>query len=127
MRERGDELLGPFVWLVALHSYAVGLGLLLAPGLAVTIGGFPEPETLFFMHQGGVFHLVVATGYLIEYRRSGTATLLVFAKTVATVFLGLSWLLPPEAPWLIGVSALGDGAMGAVAWWLSRRRTSPVP
>lgn len=121
MSAERDRLLGPFVWLVALHSYAVGLGLLLAPGLAVSIGGFPEPETLFFMHQGGVFHLVVATAYLLEYRRSGTATLMIVAKTVATVFLGLSWLLPAEAPWLVGVSALGDGAMGLAAWWLSRR------
>jgi hypothetical protein len=121
MSENGNRLLGPFVWLVALHSYAVGLGLLLAPDLAVTIGGFPEQKTLFFMHQGGVFHIVVATGYLLEYRRARTVALMIFAKSVATVFLGLSWLLMPGAPWLVGFSALTDGAMGAIACWLSRR------
>lgn len=120
MRTNHIPLLGPYVWLVALHSYAVGAVMLLFPGLAVSVGGFPEPETLFFLRQGGVFHLVVATGYLLEFRRSGTVGLMVFAKTVATIFLGLSWWFSPHAQWLIAASALGDGAMGAAAWWLSR-------
>ena len=121
MNERSHSLLGPYVWLVALHSYAVGIGLVALPGLAFTIGGFPEQETLFFMHQGGVFHIVMATVYLMEFRKLGTATVMIFAKSVATVFLGLSWLLTPDPSWVIGVSALGDGAMGVVAWWLARR------
>ena len=121
MNDKANPLLEPYVWLVALHSYAVGAGLLLAPGLAVSIGGFPEPATYFFMHQGGVFHIVVATAYLLEFRRSGTVTLMIIAKSAATIFLTLSWLLPADAPWLIGVSALGDAAMGIAAWVLSRR------
>ena len=120
MSMKAHLLLKPYVLLVALHSVGVGLGLLLMPGLAVTIGGFPEQSTLFFMHQGGVFHLVIAGAYWMEYRRHGTVSLMVFAKTVATVFLTISWL--SGAPWLVGASALGDGLMAAIAWWLSRGR-----
>jgi hypothetical protein len=122
MTTKAHPLLRPYVWLVALHSYGVGLGLLVMPGLAVTVGGFPEPSTLFFMHQGGVFHLVMATAYLMEYERYGTVNLMLMAKSVATVFLTLSWLLTPDGSWVVGVSALGDASMGALAWWLSRQR-----
>ena len=120
MTDAARGLLRPYVLLVVLHSLGVGLGLLLMPHLAVTIGGFPEPATLFFMHQGGVFHLVIAGAYWMEFRRHGTVSLMIFAKTVATIFLTTAWLL--GSPWLVGASALGDGLMAAIAWHVSRPR-----
>lgn len=113
-----DRPVSWFVVLVALHSYAVGIGLLILARFTLPLGGFSLPEDLFFVRQGGVFHLVVATGYLLEWQRYRSIGLMLVAKGLATVFLGLSWLSSSAPPWLVGASALQDGAMGAVALWL---------
>jgi len=115
---RTDKLATVFVVLVALHSYAVGVGLLLLPRFSLPIGGFEVPDALFFVHQGGVFHLVVASGYLMEWQRHRTIDFMLLTKCLATAFLAVSWALIAGAPWLIGASALQDGAMAAAALWL---------
>ena len=124
---REDKFTGLFVLLVALHSYAVGIGLLFLAPLTLPFGGFELPASLFFVRQGGVFHLTVATGYLWEWRRHRALFLMLTTKAMATVFLGLAWLLTPQPPWLIGASALQDGAMGAVAAWLVLRARDALP
>lgn len=107
------------MWLVAAHSLAVGLGLLVAPDLATRFAGFGPVSPRLFARQAGVFHLVLATGYLVENRRGGVA-LLVCAKAFAFAFLMTSWLAGTSA-WSVPVTGLADGAMGLVAWWLWRR------
>ena len=62
-----------------------------------------------------MFHFVVAFGYLYEYFRYRSIGLLLFAKTVAVVFLTLAFLVGQRA-WLVPVSALGDAAMGLLIW-----------
>ncbi len=111
------------VTLIALHSLAVGAGLLLAPEWAVRFGGWERAEPLFFLWQAGVFHVVVATGYLLEYRRQGTVAFLVATKAMATVFLFGAALLSRQ-PWIVWFSGLGDGAMGLCACLVHRRATS---
>ncbi len=113
------------MWLVAAHSAAVGLGLLLAPDLATRFAGFGPVTPPFFARQAGLFHLVLAAGYLLEQRR-GSAALLVVAKASAFVFLTGSWLAGTSA-WSVPFSGLSDGAMGLVAWWLWRRSGSARP
>lgn len=113
------SLFRAWVWLVAVHSVAVGLALLLAPDLTTPLAGFGRVTPTFFARQAGVFHLVVAVGYLIELRR-GSAALLVTAKTTAFLFLIGSWLGGAEA-WSVPFSGLGDGAMALVGWQLWRR------
>ncbi len=108
------------VVLIALHSVAVGLGLTLLPGWGARFGGFGEVQPTFFARQAGVFHFVVAFGYLYEFFRYRSIGLLLFAKSVAVVFLTLAFLLGQHA-WLVPVSALGDGVMGAAAWWVHAR------
>jgi hypothetical protein len=109
------------VVLVALHSLAVGVVLLGAPRWAAALGGWGEVDTVFFIRQGGIFHVVVATGYLMEYFRHRTVRLLLAAKGMATVFLLLSWLGDPTGAWAVPFAALGDGLMGLAVWWISRR------
>jgi hypothetical protein len=62
--------------------------------------------------QGGVFHLVLATGYLLEYHLRRGVQLLVVAKASAFVFL-LS-VSATGAPWIVLVSGVTDGLMGAL-------------
>lgn len=113
-------LLRPLVFLVAVHSWVVGLCLLLVPGWSLAIGGFTDVASTFFVRQGGVFHLVVATGYVLEHRRHGTVTLLVVAKAAATLFLAAAWTLGEARAWSVLLSAIGDGLMGLAAWYLVR-------
>ena len=57
-----------------------------------------------------MFHLLIATAYLLEYFRSGTVILLASAKATAVVFL-LAMMAVEPAPWAVPMAALGDGLM----------------
>ena len=108
------------VVLVALHSFAVGIALLFLPGWSLRLGGWPEAGPLFFVRQGGAFHLVVAVGYLIEHFQCGGVRLLLTAKLTATVFLlGVAWLEPSS--WVVPLSAVADALMGLVVLVAHRR------
>jgi hypothetical protein len=109
--ERAEALL---VVLVALHTFAVGAALTFATEWTLSFGGFPDGTPVFFPRQGGAFHIVVAVGYLLEYSRNRGVTLMLFAKTLAVVFLGASLFLAGEHAWSVGLSAVGDGAMALV-------------
>ncbi|MCU0224640.1 MAG: hypothetical protein MUF27_11345 [Acidobacteria bacterium] len=109
--------------LIALHSVAVGLGLTLLAEWGARFGGFGEVHPTFFARQAGVFHFVVAFGYLYEYFRYRSIGLLLFAKSVAVVFLALAFVLGQRA-WLVPLSAAGDATMGALAWWVHARATA---
>ncbi len=106
--------------LVALHSYAVGLFLLFATEWGALFGGFGAVTPLFFARQAGIFHLVLATGYLLEHFRYGGVALVLTAKATAVVFLVSMLLLGVDA-WSVPFSAAGDGLMGIVIWLVSRR------
>jgi len=119
-RDRARTLERWYVILVALHSYCVGGFLLFATRWGAEFGGWGDVEPLFFARQAGVFHFVVATGYLIEYFRYRRITLLLTAKSIAVVFLTSMALLDGQ-PWAVPLSAAADGAMAGIAWWLHRR------
>jgi hypothetical protein len=106
------------VILVAAHSAAVGIALAVFPEWTTVFAGFGPVRPLFFARQAGVFHLVLAAGYLLEARRGGVA-LLVTAKSTAAVFLAAAWLSGVQG-WSVPFSAAGDALMGAVAAWLAR-------
>lgn len=108
------------VVLVALHSLGVGVVMLGAPAWVARFGGWGAADPLFFVRQGGAFHLILATAYVAELRRHGTVRLLVLAKGVAVVFLGSLWLAG-ESAWAVPFSALTDGAMGLVVLWAHAR------
>jgi hypothetical protein len=113
-----------FVWLVALHSYGVGLALIFLTRWGLGFGGF-EAESYFFARQGGVFHLLVATVYLVEFRRYGTLDFMVLAKATATVFLFCSTAL--GEPWVVALSGLGDGSMLVAALVVRRLGRGGAP
>jgi hypothetical protein len=111
---RAERLEGLLILLVSLHSYAIGIVLLFATEAGLRFGGWSgDAAPLFFARQGGVFHLVVATGYLAEYARHRGVTLLLVAKATAMVFLVGSSLLG-TTPWCVPLSGVADGLMGLV-------------
>jgi len=108
------------VHVVALHSVAVGFGLLFLTRWGTRLGGWPDVAPLFFPRQAGIFHFVVVTGYLLEYHRSGGVTFLLATKAIAVGFL-LAMTALDGGPWMVPASAAGDALMGAAIWALHRR------
>jgi len=106
--------------LIALHSYAVGFFLLFLTRWGVAFGGWDNVTTLFFPRQAGIFHLVIATGYLIEYFRYRGVVLMITAKFTAVVFL-FGMMAVGESSWAVPLSAVGDGLMGGVVLWIHRK------
>ncbi len=115
-----------YVVLVALHSLAIGVVLLFLTEWGLAFGGFHDVRPLFFPRQAGAFHLVVAAAYLYDYFVHGRVTVMVMTKCLAVVFLcGVSLLTP--LPWLVPLSALGDGLMAALAGFVHRRARGARP
>lgn len=106
--------------LVALHSYAVGFFLLFLTEWGARFGGFGVVTPPFFARQAGIFHFVLATGYVIEQFRYGGVALVLTAKATAVVFL-VAMVLAGVDAWSVPLSALGDGLMGLAIWFVSRR------
>ncbi len=123
MRGRGGawaRIESVLVVLIALHSAGIGIGALVAPEWGVRFGGFGTASPLFFVRQVGVFHLVAAMAYLIEYERYRGVSILLGTKAIAVVFLTLMMSLD-RLPWVVPVSAAGDALMGIAAFAVHRR------
>jgi hypothetical protein len=105
--------------LIALHSIIVGVMLLVFPEWAVEFAGWSGADPIFFIRQAGAFHFVLAAGYLVEYSRTQTITLLLIAKTTAFVFLVGGSVLS-DTPWSVWFSGIADGAMALVAFLVHR-------
>jgi len=114
------------IFLISLHSIIVGLMLLFAADWAVRFAGWAGADPIFFIWQAGAFHFVLATGYLVEYSRSQTISLLLIAKSIAFVFL-IGGSLLVQTPWSVWFSGFADGAMALVAFFVhssvSRKRS----
>ena len=108
--------------LICLHTLIVGLILLFVPLWALSFGGWEAINQVFFARQAGIFHVVLVCAYLIEYYRYDGVSILVTAKTIAVVFLFAMAVVEPVT-WAVLVSAVGDGAMAVVMWWVHRRVT----
>jgi hypothetical protein len=107
------------IFLISLHSFIVGMMLLFAADWAVRFAGWAGADPIFFIWQAGAFHFVLATGYLVEYSRSQTISLLLIAKSIAFVFL-MGGSLLAETPWSVWFSGFADGAMALVAFLVHR-------
>ena len=97
------------VFLVVLHSLLVGILLIFLTGWTLEFAGFEHTGNFFFPRQSGAFHIVIAIGYAVEYRRSRGITLILLAKFTAVVFLLMlsSW----NEAWSVPFSGITDGLM----------------
>lgn len=110
------------VRLIALHSIMVGCMFLLAPAWTMKFAGWHSISPVFFAYQAGVFHIVLAVAYLLEYQRYRGVSILVTAKVIAFVFLITATIIDP-IPWAVWTSGIIDGLMAVVVWWVHRTVT----
>ncbi len=118
-----DRLFRVFLFLVALHSFCVGAGLILIPLEYFSLFGFEGYQGIFFKIQGGVFHIVMCGVYipaaLDPMKNRNLVLFSVFAKFTATVFL-ISYALFVERAWMVLVSGILDFIIGVIILWMYR-------
>jgi hypothetical protein len=114
------KLLKIFLILVAIHSFCVGLGLILIPLDYFELFGFHEYSGNFFKIQAGVFHIVMCGAYVSAARDPVHSRVMIsfsiFAKMIATVFL-LSYAHFIDMVWMVLASGIFDFIMGMVLIW----------
>lgn len=123
MNIKTDKLLSVFLWLVALHSFFVGIGLIVLPTSYFELLGFTKTFDRFFSTQGGVFHIAMSVGYAIAaYDKLKFRQLIIFStivKFIATVFL-ITYFLFITSQWLVILSGISDLLMGVSILYLYR-------
>lgn len=97
------------VFLVALHSFLIGIMLIFATAWILDFAGWSQVSHLFFPRQSGAFHIILAAGYLMEYRAYKTIRLMLLAKATAVVFLLI--MSPWKEAWSVPFSGIFDGLM----------------
>ena len=123
MSYKTDKLLSVFLYLVAIHSFVVGIGLIFLPGSVFQFLGFIQTFDRFFSTQGGVFHIAMFFAYamaaynLIKYKQLIVFSILV--KFIATIFL-LSYFIFISNQWLIILSGISDLIMAIITLVLYR-------
>lgn len=108
---------------VALHSAGVGAGLIWHPAALLSSCGFAPVGEPFFVVQGGIFHVVMAVGYLLAARdparQEGLVDFIIVVKIMALAFLTVYWLFFARVLTILA-SGLVDGAMALVIAWARR-------
>lgn len=117
LNENHERLL---IILIALHSAAVGVMFLILPQWTIHFAGWEGIEPVFFAFQAGIFHLVLATAYMLEYHQYRGISILLTAKCIAFVFLITATIIDP-IPWAVWTSGILDGIMALVVWWVHRQ------
>ncbi len=113
--EHPEKVLQIVLGLVAVHSIGMGLALITQPVLLMEFVRFSPECERFFPAQGGVFHLLMATVYLMgathieKYHHFIVFS--IFVKAFATFFL-MIYCFVIEFKWVILLSGIADGTMG---------------
>ena len=117
-------ILSILLYLIALHSFIVGVVLLVIPFETLEYFGYYNYQGTFFKIQGGVFHLVMSLVYFLAARDLNKNRILVYLtiifKFIATAFL-FSYYLFIDRIWMVAASGAGDLIMGVLVLWLFLR------
>ena len=97
------------VFLVALHSFLIGIMLIFTTVWILDFAGWSQVSHPFFPRQSGAFHIILAAGYFLEYRAYQTIRLMLLAKATAVVFLLI--MSPWKEAWSVPFSGIFDGLM----------------
>jgi len=110
-----DKLLRIVLWMVALHSFSMGLTLIAQPTFLMKMAGFGQTCDRFFPTQGGIFHMLMAVAYLMgAVNIEKYYYIIIFSiivKATATFFLML-YCFAVDFKWIILLSGIGDFIMG---------------
>lgn len=108
-----------FLWLIAIHSFFVGLVLILSPSEFFEYLGYNSVTEKFSSTQGSVFNILMSVGYLLAALKiKETFDLVIFsiiAKTTASFFL-IIYFLAVSKELIILLSGIGDGVMAVLLW-----------
>jgi len=106
-----------FLWLVSIHSFFTGIGLIFLPAGLFEKLGYNMISERFFAVQGGVFHIVMSVGYLMaaigREKYEGLVYLSITAKLFATIFL-LTYSFFVKWIWVVFGSGIFDFLMGLI-------------
>jgi uncharacterized membrane protein len=102
-------------------AQSIGLGLLLAaaPQVGVRLLGFRERVPEFFVREAGMFLVVLAAIYVLEYARYRRVLFLVLAKTCAALFL-LACVFRSDLPWTVSIAVVVEA--GIASWAVTLHR-----
>lgn len=113
-----------FLRLIAIHSFVVGLALIIIPPVYLDYFGYEGYQGRFFLVQGGIFHIIMAVLYLVTAKTEGRVkelvNMILTAKGSATVFL-LVYFVFMEPILVIALSGVGDGLMFILTLWLYKK------
>jgi hypothetical protein len=117
------SLLSVLLYLIALHSFCVGLALIILPLPVLEHFGYAGYAGNFFKAQGGIFHIVMSIIYVVAARDIDKNRILIYltltAKFIATIFL-LGYYFIFEQIWMVLVSGIADFLMGLCVFLLWR-------
>jgi predicted acyltransferase len=90
------RLEGVGVFLVALHSLAIGIMLVFATAWVLDFAGWDEVSHLFFPRQSGAFHIILAAGYVWDgffpmNKSIWTSSYVVYTAGLALNFLAICY------------------------------------
>lgn len=112
-----------FLWLMAIHSFLVGVLLIAMPLSGFQYFGF-DITNKFYACQGGTFHIIMAVCYVMAVKwLDRSDVLIVFSilvKFMATLFL-LSYYMLAENILTVLLSGIGDLLMALLLLLFFRR------
>jgi len=115
--------------LISIHSFLVGVGLIIFQGELMEYIGFQFVHERFFQVQGGVFHIVLSICYIlpvISYNNFKTLVIFsIIAKISATVFL-LIYFLFFDSILCVLLSGFGDCTMAVLLLYVYHNRQKKV-
>lgn len=111
------NILKVVLWLTAIHSFIVGILMIILPASVMVNFGFKLQPGNFFQVQGGVFHFVMVFFYILSatdpLKYLTITKLIIVVKFSATFFL-LIYYLFIERIITILLSGIGDFLIGFV-------------
>ncbi len=115
--------------LISIHSFLVGVGLIIFPGELMEYIGFQFVHEKFFQVQGGVFHIVLSICYIlpvISYHNFKSLVIFsIIAKISATVFLFIYFLFFDSILCVL-LSGFGDCTMAVLLLYVYHNRQKKI-
>lgn len=115
------KLLKIVMWLIALHSLVIGIGLIILSFSMLEFTGFDSNQEGFFSAQGGVFHIAMAVAYsFAAFDNVQSEYFIIFSiivKLIASIFLFTYYFFIELLPIVI-LSGIVDFLMALIIIYL---------